>query len=38
MAERFTRPAGSFTAAATPHALKSSVRDSSWASISRLYN
>lgn len=36
MAERFTRPAGSFTAAATPHALKSSVRDPSWAGISRL--
>ena|SRR5579863_1313446 len=29
MAERFTRPAGSSTAAATPHALKSSVRDPS---------
>ena len=38
MAERFTRPAGSSTAAATPHALKSSVRDPSWAGISCLFH
>lgn len=37
MAERFTRPAGSSTAAATPHALKSSVSDPSWAGISCLF-
>lgn len=36
MAERFTCPAGSYTAAATPHALKSSVCDPSRASNSSL--